>query len=298
MKNALLLSICALLLLSACQSGPMPIPPYTTLPPTTGCCDLPTVTPAQTPAPPSETFDASEMVIIPAGTFWLGCDPAHNSNLSCLKDELPSQSVQLPEFEIDKHEVTNAKYAECVQAGACTPPSSLASETREKYFDTPEFADFPVIFVSWKQASAYCTWAGKRLPTEAEWEKAARGTTKNTFPWGDAAPNCDTSNAIKAGVLETCTTDTQRVGSYPGGASPDGVLDMAGNVWEWTASRYVANYLPGAPEEALTGGPADLYRVVRGGGWDSAPLNLLISSRSFDPDFHSSDNLGFRCAID
>ncbi len=239
------------------------------------------------------------MVTIKAGTFWLGCDPAHNNSLSCAEDELPAQMVELPEFKIDINEVTNAKYAECVQAGACTAPSSLASKTREQYFDNPVFADFPVIYISWKQATAYCTWAGKRLPTEAEWEKAARGTEKpNAFPWGDESPDCAITNARQAASLENCTEDTQPVGRYSGGASPYGVLDMAGNVWEWTASRYVPDYRPGAPDPALTGGPSDLYRVVRGGGWDSAPLNLLISSRSFDPDFHSSNNLGFRCAMD
>jgi formylglycine-generating enzyme required for sulfatase activity len=298
MKTALLLTVCALLLMSACQTG-LPSPTEAALPPAQAPTDSPAPTQMPTlPPPPRAVLDASEKVAIAAGTFWLGCDPAHNNNLSCLQDELPSQSVQLPDFKIDKYEVTNARYAECVQAGACTAPSSLASETRGQYFDNPEFIDFPVIFVSWKQAAAYCTWAGKRLPTEAEWEKAARGTTKNTFPWSDAAPNCKTSNAVKAGGLERCAEDTQPVGSYAGGASPYGVMDLAGNVWEWTASRYLPNYLPGAPEEALTGQPADLYRVVRGGGWDSAPLNLIISSRSFDPDFHNSNNLGFRCAMD
>ena len=288
MKTAFLLTVCALLLLSACQSGPMPNPAQAGQPQTSAV--------PVTQAP--EGMDTSEMVTIPAGAFWLGCDPAHNNNLGCAEDELPSQSIELPAFKIDKFEVTNTKYAECVQAGACTPPSSLTSETREQYFDAPEFADFPVLFVSWKQADAYCTWAGKRLPTEAEWEKAARGTTQNAFPWGDEGPNCSLANTRQAAGLENCMDDTQPVGSFASGASPFGVLDMAGNVWEWTASRYLPNYLPGAAEEALTGGPADLYRVVRGGGWDSAPLNLLVSARSFDPDFHSSNNLGFRCASD
>src|SRR5450759_2645413 len=123
MKTTLILTLCALLLLNACQSGPMPNPAQAGQPQASA------VPASQTP----EGMVNSEIVTIPAGTFWLGCDPAYNSNLSCLKDELPSQSVQLPEFKIDKQEVTNAKYAECVQSGACTSPSSLASETHEKY---------------------------------------------------------------------------------------------------------------------------------------------------------------------
>ncbi len=292
MKTALLLIVCALLLLSACQTGPMPVPGEVGQPPIK-------VVPSDEVAPPQEATGLSEMLTIPAGALFLGCDPAHNNSLSCLSDQLPSQLVELPEFKIDKTEVTNAQYAECVQATACTDPSSASSETREHYYDDPQFADFPVVNVSWKQAEAYCAWAGKRLPTEAEWEKAARGAEKpNTFPWGDESPDCAITNARQATSLDNCTDDTQPVGRYPGGASPYGVLDMAGNVWEWTASRYVTDYRPGASEEALTGGPSDLYRVVRGGGWDSAPLNLLISARSFDADFHNSKNLGFRCASD
>ncbi|HSN94709.1 MAG TPA: SUMF1/EgtB/PvdO family nonheme iron enzyme [Anaerolineaceae bacterium] len=295
MKTALLVTVCALLLLSACQTGPMPPnPAYPDL-------QVPTEVPAANQESPTSVpgSDPTDMVVIPAGAFWLGCDPAHNDSLGCTEDELPSQSVELPEFKIDIFEVTNAKYAKCVQAGACTAPSSLSSETRENYFDNPEFADYPVIFVSWKQADAYCTWAGKRLPTEAEWEKATGwGDSKLAFPWGDHTPTCDVTNARLDADLKNCTGDTQPVGHYPSGAGIWEVMDMTGNVWEWTANRYLPDYRPGAPEETLTGAPSDLYRVVRGGGWDSAPANLLISSRSFDPEFHSSNNLGFRCAAD
>lgn len=292
MKTVLILAICAALLLGACQTGLMPNPAEA------GQSQTSALEPTQAPQSP-EIPETSEMVTIPAGNFLLGCDPAHNDNLGCLADELPAQSVQLPEYRIDKTEVTNGDYAQCVAAGACTSPTALNSDTHQKYYGAPEFANFPVIFVSWKQAKAYCAWVGKRLPTEAEWEKAARGAEKpNAYPWGDATPTCSLANARQAASLENCSDDTRPVGNYPDGASPYGVLDMAGNVWEWTASRYVIDYRPGASEDALTGGPADLYRVVRGGGWDSAPFNLLISDRSFDPDFHSSNNLGFRCASD
>jgi serine/threonine-protein kinase len=196
----------------------------------------------------------------------------------------------------------------CIQAGVCNPPQITASESRQSYFNNPEFNDYPVVNVTWDAARQYCQWAGRRLPTEAEWEYAARGSTINTFPWGEDKPDATRAN------FNYMLGDTNRVGSYTAGASPFGVLDMAGNVIEWTNDYYGAEYYAGGAAANPTGPlarAAYFNRVARGGSYADPEMELRVSNRAsvLGPNFEAelgspeylgefSSRIGFRCASD
>jgi len=231
-----------------------------------------------------------DMVLVPAGEFEMGCNSGcSNSN------ERPLHTVNLDAYYIDKYEVTNIKYDQCVSAEVCNEPGSRQSATRTNYYINPAYANYPVISVSWQQASTYCSWQGKRLPTEAEWEKAARGTTYRLYPWGDDDITCDLAN----GNNNMCGIgDTDAVGSYPDGASPYGALDMAGNVWEWVSDWYSATYYQTSPDTNPTGPDSGSYRVVRGGGWGS--INGLLTSyrNGGNEPAKQSATIGFRCVAE
>ena len=239
--------------------------------------------------------DGMELVYIPAGDFQMGCDSAHNGGYECESYELPLHTVTLDAYWMDKTEVSNAQYAQCVATRACDQPSLYSSITRDQYYNNLEYADYPVVYVSWYDAEKYCTWAGRRLPTEAESEKAARGESPQAYPWGVASTTCDLVNGEVGGKM--CEGDTSAVGSYPDGASPYGVLDMAGNVWEWVYDWYSSTYY-GSQSNFInpTGPSSGELRVVRGGSFGNYSPGLLTANRGSNFPGNRLYYLGFRCA--
>ncbi|NIO07456.1 MAG: SUMF1/EgtB/PvdO family nonheme iron enzyme [Deltaproteobacteria bacterium] len=235
------------------------------------------------------------MVTVPAGPFTMGSDVGP-------EDERPAHRVELPKFTIDRTPVTNAQFALFLEAVGSESPEGA------RYYDVDDddarihreegrwladdgFEDHPVMEVSWTGALSYCSWLGKRLPTEAEWEKAARGSDGRKFPWGNSPPDA-TRAQYQAGWNESAPVD-----GFPAGASPYGVLDLAGNAWEWVSSAYRPYpYDPSDGREDRRPGPV---RGTRGGGHDSPAEELTTThrgeelSRNYRSGHH---NIGFRCA--
>lgn len=244
-------------------------------------------------------IDGAEMVYVPAGEFTMGSDDGDSN-------EKPVHTVSLDTYWIDKYEVTNALYKKCVGKGNCARPAETKSYTRNSYYSNSQYDIYPVIYVSWNDARDYCAWAGKRLPTEAEWEKAARGADGQIYPWGDEW-DVRTTRRLNfsdknnpTGPSDTFANDgygdTAPVGSYQNGASPYGALDMAGNVWEWVNDLYDSAYYSTSPRENPQGPSSGQSRVLRGGSFDYLPSSARAAYRGFNaPDYRSS-SLGFRCA--
>ncbi len=230
--------------------------------------------------------DGMAQVNVPAGEFLMG---SAASDPSAYPGENPLHRVSLQDFWIDQTEVTNARYARCVGAGACQPPEKTTSYTRDAYYGKAAYADFPVIFVNWDDAAAYCRWAGGQLPTEAQWEKAARGTEEWPYPWGTAVPSRDVLN------FNAQVGDTTEVGHYPAGASPYGALDMVGNVWEWVADWYAPDYYARSPAQDPPGPDHGMGRVMKGGAWNVTSQTARAAVRGRRTPDYAYDNVGFRC---
>jgi formylglycine-generating enzyme len=237
------------------------------------------------------------MVMIPAGAFLMGAS-SKDDPLSYPK-ERPQHTVTLSAFEIDRCEVTTADYRACVTAGKCTAPKT----TEGCNFSIAGRDNHPINCVQWEQADAYCKFVGKRLPTEAEWEKAARGGDGRLYPWGnDPKPSCthawidDNGGTIDGG--ESCgMNSTAPVGTKPLGASPYGVHDMLGNVWEWTADWYQLDYYAVSPPNDPKGPPSGTTKVYRGiGWWDVNDRMLRLTFRTDETLMYKRNNQGFRCA--
>jgi formylglycine-generating enzyme required for sulfatase activity/serine/threonine protein kinase len=258
------------------------------------------VPPRPTPASPEATapleitiesrvsaVDGMEMVFVPRGAFLRG---STDEDSQAAADEKPQRWIYLDDFWIDRTEITNGMYARCVQRGGCQAPDKTISKTRLVYFGDSRYADYPVIYVSWEDARAYCRWAGRRLPTEAEWEKAARGADGRAYPWGNDRPNASLVN------YNNQIGDTVPVGSYAQGASPYGALDMAGNVAEWVADWYSQDYYAVAPADNPTGPSSGEYRVLRGGSWFNLAHAVRGAFRLWNYPVVHFEGGGFRCA--
>jgi iron(II)-dependent oxidoreductase len=281
------------------------------------------VLPSPQPVKLVKRKDGSEMTRIPAGEFWMGNDRTAPTRAiedcqragqkSCKDDyqhDQPQRRVYLDAFLIDRFEVTNAQFDRFVKSTGYQTDAEREGDSawvwREKNGkwvwvevqganwrnpngpDTKSFANHAAVQISWQDAEAYCKWSGKRLLTEAEWEKAARGTDARQYPWGEGW------SAEKANGAMTIKT-TVAIGSYPLGVSPYGVYDLAGNAAEWVADWYDGNYYASAPKRNPKGPHRGKYRVIRGGSWLSEPRGLRTFNRARSYHWSRHANFGFRC---
>jgi serine/threonine protein kinase/formylglycine-generating enzyme required for sulfatase activity len=238
--------------------------------------------------------DGMRMVYVPAGNFEMGSNDGYD-------DEKPVHSVWLDAFWIDQTEVTNGMYEECVAEKVCDPQDNhdyTNPDTGTQHFNSSAYSDYPAVYVNWEQANDYCAWAGRRLPTEAEWEKAAKGDTFYSYPWGNSSPNSNLAN------FNDNIGDTVEVGSYPDGASMYGALDMAGNVWEWVNDWYNDTYYKSSPGMNPQGPSSGTEHVLRGGSFsilsEAKYLRVTYRSKPYpsSAEIYGSGNWGFRCAMD
>ncbi|HEV8320679.1 MAG TPA: SUMF1/EgtB/PvdO family nonheme iron enzyme [Myxococcota bacterium] len=258
------------------------------------------------------------MTLVPAGWFTRGSNPdqaaaalalcaAEEKRAACdpdeVGDETPARRLWLPAFAVDRGEATFGAYAACVEAARCTPSHYAtdlpeAAGSADPRFDRP---NLPVVGVTWDDAAAYCAFVGKRLPTEAEWEKAARGPDGWVWPWGD---DWEEGRANHGGGAEPAydAADgflfTAPPGSFARGASPYGAADLAGNVWEWVADFYERDYYAAAPTVSPRGPEGGFFKGVRGGAWTSAPSHTRAARRGYDDPSRRTADTGFRCARD
>lgn len=258
--------------------------------------------PAAVKADGVSAADTAPMILIAEGDFTMGTDDVGSAWQQGNPNEHPEHVVKLKSYHIDQFEVTIARYAKFLEATHHSPPPSWDDDA------VTSAGDRPVVGVDWEDANAYCKWAGKRLPTEAEWEKAARGTDKRRFPWGDMQPFVDIANYNRGLwvsypiTLAPVTSGTEgmsiRHGLKDGGKSPYGLYHMAGNASEWVADWYDREYYAKSPKENPRGPAEGEKKVLRGGSWGDPPRNIRVTARfSADPEFRDT-SVGFRCAMD
>lgn len=246
--------------------------------------------------------DGAPMILIPAGEFIMGTNDVGTNWHQGNPNESPQHAVLLPTYAIDQYEVTIERYAKFMEATKHDAPPLWDDEA------VVTAGDRPVVGVDWADAEAYCKWAGKRLPTEAEWEKAARGTDSRRYPWGDMQPFVDIANYNRGlwvsypvtlvSVTSGVTGMSIRHGLKEGGKSPYGLYHMAGNASEWVADWYDREYYQTSPKDNPKGPSSGEKRVIRGGSWGDPPRNIRVTARfSAPPDFRDQ-SIGFRCAMD
>ncbi|MCP4141375.1 MAG: SUMF1/EgtB/PvdO family nonheme iron enzyme [Chloroflexi bacterium] len=243
----------------------------------------PTKTLSPTPTPLLEEISDIDLAgneipmrLVPAGEFIMGSDDGD-------ADERPMHDVYLDAYYIDRHEVTNALFKACVETGTCQEPTDTT------YYSRVSGAQKPVVYVTWGMAETYCEWRGSRLPTEAEWEKAARGTDGRVYPWGS-------EDSCKHANYSSCQGDIIEVGYSQYSQSPYGIYDMTGNVWEWVSDWYLENYYQKTPSDNPLGPTSGNSRVVRGGSWETGGDNVTTSERGGVD--RENNKIGFRCAKD
>ncbi len=268
------------------------------------CAQTPPAAPAYGPGVSrARSTDGAEMIHVPAGKFLMGgtdADPKAGD------DEMPQHTVYVDAFWIDRTELTNARYVQFLNTlgghqGLCGGRDCAETQVGEedshiffqggRYLVEGGFEDHPVAEVTWYGAHAYCEWAGARLPAEAEWEKAARGVDGRLYPWGNDVPDCGKAQ------FGDCGGTTVPAGSMPAGASPYGVLDMAGNVWEWVADWYDPAYYASSPARNPLGPETGLRKAFRGGSWGYPAAFMRVSDRARNRPTYAGFNVGFRCAV-
>ena len=228
---------------------------------------------------------ADVRISLAGGTFTMG------RVMTGYPDTGPEHEVTVSPFFLDRVEVTNRLWAACVACGVCDAPVANNSYSgREPYYGADDYADYPVVFVTWDQAHAFCDGLDKRLPTEAEWEFAARGGQDRVFPWGDESPS---SNHANYGYVYG---DTMGVDGFTAGASADGALSLAGNVWEWVADNYAADYYQWSESTDPQGPPDGASKVARGGSFGSGKMSITTFVRTSYLLSDAFSNVGFRCA--
>jgi formylglycine-generating enzyme required for sulfatase activity len=316
LRSYVALLVCVIV--SACAPEPAAVTPMQTTPPAGTA--IPTETGPQLGAVWRRPADRMDMVFVPSGEFVMGsdremakyakrlCDKSSGElavatcQAAAFVDEQPAHEVRLDAFWIDRTEVSNAQYQSCVQAKICDEPLLKSSYSRPSYYADPAYNAYPVVNVEWHMAERYCLWVEARLPTEAEWEYAARGPDSRIFPWGNDFDRsrlnyCDAGCPLLSDKThDDGYADTAPVGTFPSGASWIGALDMAGNAREWVAD-WLGRYPTG---EAVnpTGPETGALKISRGGSWYDTPDDVRSANRGGESLEYYRHNLGFRCAMD